>query len=260
MATWQDLDRELEAWLAAGRTATLWWRDDDATQPTPALARLLALAARFGQPLHLAVIPAQLETGVAGLLAGRPEVRVLQHGYAHIDHIASAGQGAAELGPGRPKAVLCGELAEGWRRLAAAGLPRLLPVLVPPWNRIASEVVAWLPGLGYRGLCTFGGRAGPEAAPGLLQVDSHCDPIRWKGGPRFCGLEAALEVLVGHLSARRSGRVDANEPSGILTHHLETDEATWAFMEELLARTAGRPGARWIGLETLLQPAGDIHV
>ena len=97
MATWQDLDRELEAWLAAGRTATLWWRDDDATQPTPALARLLALAARFGQPLHLAVIPAQLDAGVAGALAGRSEVRVLQHGYAHIDHIASAGQGAAEL-------------------------------------------------------------------------------------------------------------------------------------------------------------------
>jgi hypothetical protein len=66
-------------------------------------------------------------------------------------------------------------------------------------------------------------------------------------------LEAALEALVGHLAARRSGRVDANEPSGILTHHLETDEATWAFMEELLARTAGRPGARWIGLEALLQ-------
>ena len=45
MTGWADLDAELDRWKAAGRAATLWWRDDDATRPTPALDRLLALQA-----------------------------------------------------------------------------------------------------------------------------------------------------------------------------------------------------------------------
>ena len=53
------LDRELDAWAAAGRVAEAWWRDDDATAPTPALARLLEARRAAGAPVALAVIPAR---------------------------------------------------------------------------------------------------------------------------------------------------------------------------------------------------------
>ena len=33
-AGWPDLTAELDRWGEAGRTATLWWRDDDATAPS----------------------------------------------------------------------------------------------------------------------------------------------------------------------------------------------------------------------------------
>ena len=40
---WAVLEAELDLWQAAGRTASFWWRDDDAVAATPALSRLLAL-------------------------------------------------------------------------------------------------------------------------------------------------------------------------------------------------------------------------
>ena len=48
---------ELARWRAEGLSLPIWWRDDDAIAPTPALERLLALAEQFEAPLHLAVIP-----------------------------------------------------------------------------------------------------------------------------------------------------------------------------------------------------------
>jgi hypothetical protein len=54
------LTAELDLWSAAERPATLWWRDDDAAEVTPALERLLALADATGVPLALAVVPGRL--------------------------------------------------------------------------------------------------------------------------------------------------------------------------------------------------------
>ena len=34
---WLGVESELGHWQRAGRVATLWWRDDDAAAPTPAL-------------------------------------------------------------------------------------------------------------------------------------------------------------------------------------------------------------------------------
>ena len=46
MNGWLRLDRELDAWRAAGRTADLWCRDDDACRDSAALARLIDLYAQ----------------------------------------------------------------------------------------------------------------------------------------------------------------------------------------------------------------------
>lgn len=251
MATWLDLEAELDAWETAGRTATFWWRDDDAARATPALERLVKLATKVGHPVHIAAVPAQLDADLAGALDGLPDIRVAQHGYAHVNY-AAKGEGAAELGWHRERETLCRELAEGWRRLRDAGLPNLLPVLVPPWNRIAAAHLAHLPPLGYRIVSTFHARNAREPASGLQQVNAHCDPIRWREGARFRGTESALAAIVRHLAARRSGAADAEEPTGLLTHHLQTDAPAWAFLEELMDRTAARRGARWIGLESLM--------
>jgi hypothetical protein len=247
---WQRLAAELDRWGPG--EATLWWRDDDAALPTPALDRLLALGP---QPLALAVIPGQASALLPERLAGRP-VDVLQHGFAHVNH-EPAGEKKAELGSARPAATVLGELARGRQRLERLFGRRALPVLVPPWNRIAEALVDRLPGLGYAGLSTYGPR---PAAPGLHRVNTHVDIIDWRGGRAFIGAAAALDLTLAHLSARRTGRADRREPTGILTHHLVMAEAGFAFLGELLAASARHPAVQWLGARDIFPAGKGIRV
>jgi len=57
--------------------------------------------------------------------------------------------------------------------------------------------------------------------------------------------EAAIGQVVAHLRDRRQGRVDADEPTGILTHHAVHDSETWRFLEGLADRLALHPAASW---------------
>lgn len=261
-ASWGDLDREFARWREADRPATLWWRDDDAVAATPALDRLLDIAERHGLPVALAVIPAMAEPGLAERLADHAadgsgssprRIAVLQHGYAHRNH-APAGEKKAELGPHRPAGAVLAELARGRSRLNdlfAAGDVALPPVLVPPWNRIAGEVTRRLPEAGFAGLSTHAPRAAPLAAPGLAQVNTHADIIDWHGHRGFVGEGLALGRIVAHLAARRTGTVDADEPTGIMTHHLAHDDGCWDFMAQLAARTAKVAAAVWLDAPTI---------
>ncbi|HQS15849.1 polysaccharide deacetylase family protein [Reyranella sp.] len=232
MTRWQALADEDARWGESGRAAELWWRDDDASDVTPSLDRLVGLARDTGMPLALAVVPAQATAALADRLADEPLVDVLQHGYAHANH-ALAPEKNIELGTQRPAMMTLGELATGWMALERLFGPRALPVMVPPWNRIAPVLVPTLPEIGYRGLSTFGPRARVHPVRGLLQVNTHVDLIDWKGGRVFAGEDAALGVLVTALERARSG---GGEPVGILSHHLAMDAGAWDFLRSLCER------------------------
>ena len=254
MAGWSDLDCELDRWADRGLAATFWWRDDDAAELNPDVERLVALAAALHVPLHLAAIPRNLSDALITALEGSMDVRILQHGYAHVDH-APAGAGSWELGAHRPQAQVLDELALGFARLGKAFGHRFLPVLVPPWTRIDASLIARLPDVGLAALSMEGARPRRLAAPGVVALNAHCDPIKWKGGARFTGTQRALDEIVGHLAARREGRADIGEPTGLCTHHLAHAEAVWEFVEALIARTLAHGCARWIGIEAELDRA-----
>ncbi|MDY0882022.1 polysaccharide deacetylase family protein [Dongia soli] len=242
MTGWDALAEELAQWSEAGRVATLWWRDDDAVAATPALARLLE-AARV--PLALAVIPGLLEQSLAAALRHRPDIAVLQHGFKHRNH-EPAGMKNAELGGSRSPAELAADLASGWRSLRDAFGNRALPVLTPPWNRIAPAHLAALPDWGYCGISTYLARRTAYPVAELLQVNTHIDVIDWHGGKVFVGEVAALRLLTGHLRARRVGEADPDEPTGLLTHHLVHDAATWAFLDQLQDWLSRQAMIRWL--------------
>lgn len=248
---WQALATELDAWSAAGQRARLWWRDDDAAAPSPALGRLLDLAAASRAPLALAVIPSRAEAALAETVMGHPaETAVLQHGFAHASH-AAPGSKKCELVDPALRPALLEEIGRGRRRLAALFGPRLLPVMVPPWNRIDAALAARLPGLGFTGLSTCKARAAATAAPGLAQVNCHLDILQWRPERRFLGVAACLDLLTGHLAAKRSGSADGAEPTGILSHHQVHDAPAWDFLAELLAWLARHPAVR-------LLPAAEV--
>ena len=241
---WSDLREELDAWHGAGRIATLWWRDDDATTPTPALDRLAELAREHAVTVGLAVIPARADPSLAPWLE-RVHTELLQHGWAHRNH-AENGEKKSEFGHGRDAGAAIGELTKGSGMLRALVGNRSLPVLVPPWNRIDPALIPILPRGGFRGLSTFGPRCAAEPMPGLRQANCHVDVVDWRGGRGFIGRDRAIATVVAHLNARLSGSVDPDEPTGLLTHHAVHEEPTWTFIAEFIERTRTHPSVRWL--------------
>ncbi|MEQ8357497.1 MAG: polysaccharide deacetylase family protein [Kiloniellaceae bacterium] len=241
---WTALEREFDAWAQSDREALVWWRDDDAAGPSKSLTRLLDLAADCAAPLSLAVIPAKAEPGLVNLLANHPaDATVLQHGFAHSNH-AAAGAKKCELTSPSQRPAVTEELRLGRTRLSTLFGARSRPFLVPPWNRLASDLAARLPEIGFIGLSTYQPRLRATAVPGLVQVNCHVDIMQWRPERRFLGTAAALDLLIGHLSAKRRGDADPDEPSGILSHHLVHDDDAWDFLGRLLRRLARHPAVR----------------
>jgi hypothetical protein len=244
---WARLEAELAAWDAAGMPATLWWRDDDAGEASPALLRLLAISRDTGVPLALATVPAWATRALAAAVRiERATVAAVQHGYAHANH-APAGEKKSELGPERPAPIVVAELAQGRQQLEQMFESEFVPALVPPWNRMAGYLPPFLAELRYRGVSQFGPRARRQPVRGLAQINTHVDIVYWKGpAPRFAGAVKSIDEFTHHLAARRAGAADRDEPTGLLTHHAAHDEACWAFLEALFARLGRHAAARWL--------------
>lgn len=241
---WTPLTRELDLWRANGLTLPIWWRDDDATAPTPALDRLSDLAAGAGLPVHLAIIPARARPGLAEWLATRSHMIPLVHGWAHENH-APQSEKKAEFAASRPLAARRADAARGLARLTALLRRPPAPVFVPPWNRIGADLAAALPGLGFAALSTFGPRTAPLAATGLAQINTHLDPVDWRGTRSLADPATLIAQIAGQLADRREGRADNGEPYGLLTHHLVHDAAIWDFTAELLGHFSRAPLRPW---------------
>jgi predicted glycosyltransferase len=233
--SWATLDDALARLADSPHRLSFWWRDDDAVAATLPFERLLALANRFGIPLGIAAVPATAQPSLAERLTAESQVALLVHGLSHVNH-APPGEKKAEFGRHRPSELLKRDaglaLDEAHARLGA----RLLPVFVPPWNRIDRDLVSVLPGLGYRGLSTFNDRANRSPTAGLIQINTHLDPIDWHGTRGALPLEILAERLGRRIKARIEGIADRDEPIGLLTHHLVHDEEVWHVCEILLER------------------------
>jgi hypothetical protein len=247
-AQWADLIDELDRWNEAGKVATLWWRDDDAVGPGDRLDRLLSIGGDV--PIAIAVIPAVADAQLADWLAHAVRSHqtwrlfVMQHGWRHQNHSLRGKK--SEFPSERSGAMAAGDLAAGRRRLAMLFGARALPVLAPPWNRFDCRLLSLLVDCGLRGISQIGPRRAVCPALGVVAANVHVDLVAWAGNRGFVGEDVALRGLIGHLSARRSARVDTVEPTGILTHHLVQDEATGTFLRKLVAVTGAHRAVRWL--------------
>ena len=216
--------------------ADLWLRDDDATQPSPALDRLLELSERHCAPMTIAVIPHPTGEALARRLEGTDAIDVAVHGWAHQNHAGSDVK-KRELGLHRPLETVVGELEAGLRKLRSLHEQRFVPMLVPPWNRIDQAVIEHLPQAGYKALSVYG----PEMLDSLPLLNTHVDVIDWRGTRG--GKDH--DVLFAETAARiRQGHATGGM-TGILTHHLDHDESVWAFLQSLLSVTTSHPSCRW---------------
>ena len=256
---WPTLANELDCWADAGQPATLWWRDDDAVAPSRALDRLLAMGERV--PIALAVVPEPAVAELADRLSGEPQVTVMQHGWRHVDHAAQAEprQRSSEYPGGRAEAEVSSEFVLGRRRLVELFGERALPVFVPPWHQLDDRFLPLLRRAGISGISRRAPRQSRTVA-GLVQTNIHATLMQWIGSaqiPVFAGEAAVLTRIEGHLRGRRLGAFDSEEPTGILTHHLVEDTASYSFAARLLELTLARH-VRWLGAKEIFLGAPAV--
>ncbi|MFK8080351.1 MAG: polysaccharide deacetylase family protein [Granulosicoccus sp.] len=235
------LTKALDDRAVSGHPVSFWLRDDDAIAPCESLDALLKLTASFSVPLTLAVIPAHTGLALAQRLDACSGVSVAVHGWSHTNY-AGADEKKQELGNHRALNEVTAELQRGFRRLSEWHPSRFVPLLVPPWNRIASDVANQIGALGFKGLSTFG-----EEKPGCPRsVNTQVDIIDWKGtrGGRPAN-ELADEVTMQVQNGRSA--------IGILTHQLVHDEAAWHFLRQLFEVSSAHAGARWVSVSELMK-------
>jgi hypothetical protein len=242
---WKPVAAGLEAWDRLGFSPRFWLRDDDATRPSAALDRLFKLTAGFDVPIALAIIPAAAGQELAASLAPHAHAVPIVHGWAHRNH-AGTGAKKQEFGPHRPLDEMRAELNRALGKMNSLFPERLVPMFVPPWNRIAPEVVECLGKAGFSALSRFG--PAPDVPFGsVAEINTHIDIMDWRGS-RGCKDHDVLARLLAEALAQSLAR--GRYPIGILTHHLVHDDTAWDFLEKLFSLMRGR---RWLSVRELVR-------
>lgn len=242
MSSWLALQQELDQWQADGKVATFWWRDDDLNEPTTALERLIALRDQLDIPLNLAVIPNLVDPHILDFLEG---CHLLQHGVLH-KNFAGDDEKKSEFPKSRDPEEATRDIIDGKSRLEELFSETFMPVFVPPWNRIADDMLQPLVEAGFSGVSRYKSRRNVFPVTGLFEMNTHIDPVFWRGHRSALEEEAILKMVLVHLMARRNGMADILEPTGILTHHLVHDEAIWQITFKLLDFLNRHEAVRWM--------------
>lgn len=237
------LFQELDLWQSSGQKPRLFLRDDDATEVTPALEKLIAPCENFGIPLLLATIPKPANLALGTRVLKSPLVRGAVHGYRHKNH-SPMGVKTCELGNHRPLGTVLEELREGREKLLELFDGNLSDIIVPPWNRIHDEIINELQELGFKGLSTH---AWLKREMPLPMVNTHVDIMHWSAGTIGREHNWVLNQITLNLEiARKKG----GRAIGILSHHLVHDDKAWAMLDKLYATLEGK--VDWVAADDLL--------
>jgi hypothetical protein len=255
MRAFDLLHRELDAWSDDEALAAFWWRDDDLCIPTDKLDPLLRTAAALEAEPLLAVVPKWATDDLPRLLSGE-SARVAVHGWAHVNHETAQAK-KAEFGPARPVASLVADAVAGRDKLAALFGDQLTACFVPPWNRVAPELIPALSGVGFSALSTYGTAGSDTRDLGLSWINTHVDVIDWRGDRRFIGSNAMARCIVNQLSHRRQETTSTVEPLGLLTHHLEMTSEDWFRFKEICQMLMTHPAVRMLGSRDLFERRRD---
>ena len=236
----------LDAAAAAGVQLSVWVRDDDAVTTSPRLDRLLALLEEYEVPPALAVVPGFADHRLANRLSRESGIRVLVHGWRHVDH--AAGNRRSELGDERPQEQVLIDIRRGVDRIGNLFGPQACPILVPPWNRIAAPVIEQLAGIGVKGLSVLSPPGPRPLRDGLVEINVHVDVM-------------LMEQSIARVFAGALGQYKGQEPFvlpmiGIMTHHRNQDEEAWVRLRDILEEIQSHPAGRFVSPDNWLVSSG----
>ena len=132
------LGNEVDARHAAEPRAPLWLRDDDAVEPTPPYAARRSHRAPWHSPgTGSCSGDCRKGTGAKGELQN---MSLRWSTAGRIANHAPEGEKKQEFGPHRPVEAMRRELS-ALSRMREIFAEQMTPIFVPPWNRIAAELV-----------------------------------------------------------------------------------------------------------------------
>lgn len=231
MTDWLD---PLRAALDAGDgPRTFFFRDDDAGWDDDALERLLDVFEPRGLPLDVAAIPTAVTARTVELLtarpaAGRNDVTVHQHGFAHVNHEPEGRK--CEFGASRSRDQQAEDLATG-RALLQDRVGDVPAVFTPPWNRCAPWTGEVLQELGFEVL-SRDLTAGSVGVAGLAELPVTVD---WAAKRKGVPLDRTGR---GELLAERARQPG---PVGVMLHHEVMSDQDLADVGALLDLLGGHP-------------------
>jgi hypothetical protein len=176
----------------------------------------------------LAVVPAKASEVLARDLRNSRHVTAVPHGWAHRNH-APEGEKKQEFGAHRPIETMRQELFFAISRTRELFPDRMAAIFVPPWNRIAAELIPALRELGFAALSTFGVSIENRGIP---EINTHVDIIDFRGTRRcreHSALARELAAALSHSFHRSRYAV------GILSHHLVHDEVAFEFLADFFS-------------------------
>lgn len=241
MTEWLD---PLRAALDA-RADPVWFffRDDDAGWDDPALEALLDVFEPHALPLDLAAIPLAVTERTVELITTRQadglvDLRVHQHGLAHVDHEPEGRK--CEFGVSRPPGQQRDDIASG-REVLAAWFGDVPAVFTPPWNRCAPWTAEVLRDLGFTVL-SRDLSAGTAGVPGLRELPITVD---WFAKRKKVPVDRTAR---GELLAAMAAGPD---PVGVMLHHEVLSDQDLSDLAELLTLVDAHPRASAAHLDAL---------
>jgi hypothetical protein len=151
------------------------------------------------------------------------------------------------------------EIATGQALLRDTFAQQALPVFVPPCHLYSDRFLPILAAHGVKWISRVGPRRLWGCKLGVQDVNVHADLMDWRTrGVDYPPPSRSIENMLNHLRARRLGRIDIREPTGIYTHHLYHDAKSWAFIAEFLAVTGEHKSVKWLSAYDIFSSDGVL--
>lgn len=239
--TWQQFIDELSNWKKTNTSPIFWIRDDDITEENENIFKLINLCISNDTPLYLAAIPKKIDRKLISKTINYSECYILQHGFSHQNH-APKKHKKSEFHSSRELNVMCSEIKKGYEILVGCCREKLLPVFVPPWNRMTDRLFPCLLKSGLQGYSSK--NTSFKVPENLIVRDAHLDIADWKNNCKFIGETTSINMLINQLQLIRTTQNTACTPICVLTHHKVMDKESFSFLNKLII-TSKEFGAIW---------------
>lgn len=210
------------------RDPTVIIRLDDIRGLCPKQDRVCSILETHGIPIHLEVIPGDLnEAGAAELQQEyeRRSVPVLchQHGFRHTNHGSETKR--CEFGDHRGFEAQLEDLIAGKDHLETLLGEIFEPFFSPPWNRYGETTLNAIEAAGLRGMSVLW-KDGAPSHPRVPIIRFTHDPVNWKPTPQHQSWPETLENLLTEIKSGNS--------VGLQLHHEVMEERDFLGLDEML--------------------------